>query len=896
MNVKDKKNRLFFRFFLVLALVTALTMPTDISGSSAWAATPASGSCGTNVTYTFDSTTGVLTISGSGNMSSESLPFSGKDDIKKVVIKDGVLNIGSSAFASCTGITSIEISDSVTAIGFSAFRGCTSLTSIYIPDSVLSIGTYAFQNCSGLKSVRLPSKLTQIKEYTFYGCSSLRSIKIPDSVTTIQNSVFQNCSSLTSITMPDNMTSLGEGVFMECGSLKSINIPYGVTMIGKFQFYNCDSLTSLIIPDSVTSIRDYAFRECDKLITITIPDSVTSIGAFEFYGCTSLTAIRYHGTKADWAQIDCKTDVTNLPMEYEYHPPGKILTSRNATCTSDGSVVYDCFYENCKYSIYEKVPATGHSIVQHDGKEPTSTEPGWEPYETCRNCYYTTYKEIPATGPEAISGELTVSIAEPVTGQSPQTAIEGEKYTGSIHWTPETAEQFVKDTEYNAEITLTPKDGYKFDSDLSITVNGEAAEGTVNEDGTLTFSVSFEATAALEYDGMQASKPEPAKKSAGKVVLKEQVIAGEMVEYGYRVKDSAAAYTWQDSSTFESLEAGIYDFAARVKENDVHSPGIISDALNLEVFAKPVISYPDLTNLTVGTEIKDVVPALEGGSGTGTFAMEGVLPGGLSFDETTGIISGTPNATCEAGSVSVKYTDSEGNVSDSVVIRYEGVKPIELKLKPEDIRLAYEKTIYTGTEQCPVVTIDGLVQDQDYTVSYTDNIEVGTATVTITGKGNYTGTASRSFEILRGCTVSGTVTSFHSDSDEVIIQLIAEGMSEADYEVTVKDESPVYSIPDVAPGTYTMKVIKKNHVTRTYTVVVEGENVVQDVSIYLLGDVNMDGEINVTDINFIRLYILGRRSFTDYEMQLADADHSTSIDVTDINYIRLYILGRKTLS
>ena len=55
MNVKDKKNRLFFRFFLVLALVTALTMPTDISGSSAWAATPASGSCGTNVTYTFDS-------------------------------------------------------------------------------------------------------------------------------------------------------------------------------------------------------------------------------------------------------------------------------------------------------------------------------------------------------------------------------------------------------------------------------------------------------------------------------------------------------------------------------------------------------------------------------------------------------------------------------------------------------------------------------------------------------------------------------------------------------------------------------------------------------------------------------------------------------------------------
>ncbi len=39
-----------------------------------------------------------------------------------------------------------------------------------------------------------------------------------------------------------------------------------------------------------------------------------------------------------------------------------------------------------------------HTLVHHDAKAPTCTEPGWEEYVTCEGCAYTTYKEIPATG------------------------------------------------------------------------------------------------------------------------------------------------------------------------------------------------------------------------------------------------------------------------------------------------------------------------------------------------------------------------------------------------------------------------------------------------------------------------------------------------------------------
>lgn len=55
---------------------------------------------------------------------------------------------------------------------------------------------------------------------------------------------------------------------------------------------------------------------------------------------------------------------------------------------------------------------------------------------------------------------------------------------------------------------------------------------------------------------------------------------------------------------------------------------------------------------------------------------------------------------------------------------------------------------YTGAAIRPEATIDGLIEDQDYTLSYKDNDKIGTATVTATGIGNYRGETSASFEIV----------------------------------------------------------------------------------------------------------------------------------------------------
>ena len=88
-------------------------------------ATVYSGSCGTNVKYSLDTSTGLLSITGTGamtNYSSSSAPWYSKSDyIKSVEIADGVTSIGNYAFYYCNSLTSVTIPNGVTSIGNSAF-------------------------------------------------------------------------------------------------------------------------------------------------------------------------------------------------------------------------------------------------------------------------------------------------------------------------------------------------------------------------------------------------------------------------------------------------------------------------------------------------------------------------------------------------------------------------------------------------------------------------------------------------------------------------------------------------------------------------------------------------------------------------------------------------------
>ena len=187
------------KLFALIVAICATTL--------AWA--DDSGKCGKNVTYSFVSSTGTLTISGTGNMidydynsyNHNYAPwYNYHSSIKKVVINNGVTSIGEYAFNGCKGLTSVTIPNSVTSIGEYAFYGCTGLTSVTIPNSVTSIGSFAFECCKGLTSVT-----------------------IPNSVKSIGSSAFQQCDGLTSVTIPNRVTSIGSGAFY-CKGLTSMTV------------------------------------------------------------------------------------------------------------------------------------------------------------------------------------------------------------------------------------------------------------------------------------------------------------------------------------------------------------------------------------------------------------------------------------------------------------------------------------------------------------------------------------------------------------------------------------------------------------------------------------------------------------------------------------------------
>ena len=159
--------------------------------------------------------------------------------------------------------------------------------------------------------------------------------------------------------------------------------------------------------------------------------------------------------------------------------------------------------------------------------------------------------------------------------------------------------------------------------------------------------------------------------------------------------------------------------------------------------------------------------------------------------------------------------------------------------------------------------------------------------------------------------VRGQVTSFMNDGD-VTVSLFAGSSTTPKYTVSVpggiKDSSgkyiAEYKIPDVAAGTYTMTVSKSKHVTREYTVTVNNGKVTQNAEIWMLGDVNGDGFINMTDASQINRKFNGKTSVFDtgdaeikaYRLKVANVYSSDdNINTTDAAQIKRYYNGKSSV-
>ena len=163
----------------------------ELNGSSA----PTGGTCGDHLTWTFDSNSGTLTISGTGPMSdlsnSNQAPwYPYRNEIFSVTIGNGVTTVGQFAFADCGALKKVTLPDSIVAIAYGGFHTCSSLTQINLPKNLESIGGVAFKACESLTELTIPASVKTIEWYSFPACYNLKKVTFEGDAPAIGDDTF----------------------------------------------------------------------------------------------------------------------------------------------------------------------------------------------------------------------------------------------------------------------------------------------------------------------------------------------------------------------------------------------------------------------------------------------------------------------------------------------------------------------------------------------------------------------------------------------------------------------------------------------------------------------------------------------------------------------------------
>ena len=202
---------------------------------------------------------------------------------------------------------------------------------------------------------------------------------------------------------------------------------------------------------------------------------------------------------------------------------------------------------------------------------------------------------------------------------------------------------------------------------------------------------------------------------------------------------------------------------------------------------------------------------------------------------------------------------------------------------------------YTGLAQTPALTVkDGttfLTNGMDYTASYSNNTNVGTATVTITGMGNYSETQTANFTIKKApLTISGGTYTMKQGEELPTFTATYDGFKNEETEdvLTTKPTLTTEATSASEPGDYEVTVsgAEAQNYEITY---VPGTLTIEEPDV-LLGDVNNDGKVNIGDVVAVVNVMAGKT--TGYNLKAADANQDGKINIGDVVKIVNIIAGK----
>ncbi len=328
--------------------------------------------CGDNLTWSYDSSTQILRISGSGAMydySSGSCPWENyKALIQTVIIEDGVTSISNYAFDGCENLKTVYYNG--TKSGWDSIlvgngnNPLLNATRHYAVTGVCGDNLtweYNFETKALTVSGTGKMYIFSVEKNPWESYKNeIQSVVIGDGVTSIGGSAFSQCTELVSVDLPNSLTYIDGGAFRGCSKLKNIVIPGSVKIIGSSAFSGCTNLEEATLLYGVQEISAYAFYNCKNLRSIKIPHSLTKIGSDAFYGCTSLADVYYGGTAEKLNKIISSTSPIKSATIH-YVPYGICGSEVNwsydletkAMTISGTGAMYDYDFNNRPWEEYE---------------------------------------------------------------------------------------------------------------------------------------------------------------------------------------------------------------------------------------------------------------------------------------------------------------------------------------------------------------------------------------------------------------------------------------------------------------------------------------------------------------------------------------------------------------
>ena len=603
-----------------------------------------------------------------------------------------------------------------------------------------------------------------------------------------------------------------------CGYVNKFTVPTSTTVywrtdISNTSFSSVLSKTQFSVGDSIDfwlyDDTDYTVEFSDRsMVSVNkLENYANDIRRITFKNGGSLTVKIYPTYNPSVAKT------YKLTCGCTSHTYGSAVITKQPTCTSEGTAIKTC--TKCNATVTETIAKTSHKYA-NTVVAPTCTTDGYTLHK-CSVCG-TSYKDstTKATGH---------SYGNSVVTKQPTCTSEGTAIKTCTKCNATVTETIAKTSHKYANTVVAPTcttDGYTLHkcSVCGTSYKDSTTKATGHSYGnsvvTKQPTCTSEGTAIKTCTKCSATVTETIAKTSHKYV--DTVVAPTCTTDGYTLhKCSVCGTSYKDSTTKATGHS--YGNSVVTKQ-----PTCTSEGTKTKTCTKCNATVTEKLPAKGHTAVTD-----KGYPATCTTA--GKTDGShCSVCNTVIKVQTVINATGhkssgwivdKAASIGVKGSKhKECTVCKKVLETAEIPALSRISISKASVTLSTSTYAYDGKAKKPGVTVKlngkTLKNGTDYTVSYSNNTKVGTAKVTITGKGNYTGSVSKTYSIknnFKKATVSGISTKAFTGKNitqSITVKYNGKTLKNGtDYTVSYSSNKNI--------GTATVKVTGKGSYTGTIT-------------------------------------------------------------------------------